>query len=357
MKCKGIRLILVGCFIWSAAVMASESALVEEIRTLLREQALSRPDESQLNALNSENLHAGLKEIDVWADLIKAPDAFRDSVTAGIGGELYMDEGQPWIMPYANSPLTRAGIDDRFQLHAVNGIPVSELPITEIARLLTGNEASVLPLKICEAGCGEPEILLVKLEPIQKQSVEQVTVAGQTILRVRSFNVWETRFFLERFLAAMDGATPLILDLRDCQGGDLFEAMDAAALFLQGGEELVATVDRENRRKYYYSPYSIKVTNPLTLLVSRNTASAGEVFAGILQLHGRAVLAGQQTRGKCVSQIERRLSDGSQLHFTNLAIELPGGIVCQDKGLEPNIKLTAEEVRNSYLLLSRLHSQ
>lgn len=95
----------------------------------------------------------------------------------------------------------------------------------------------------------------------------------------------------------------------------------------------------------------------MTLLVSRNTASAGEVFAGILQLHGRAVLAGQQTRGKCVSQIERRLSDGSQLHFTNLAIELPGGIVCQDKGLEPNIKLTAEEVRNSYLLLSRLHSQ
>jgi carboxyl-terminal processing protease len=346
-----------GCFIWPAAVMASESTLVEEIRTILREQALNKPDESQLNALTSQNLKKGLKAIDPWADVIIKPDLLSDSSTAGIGGELYMDKGRPWVMPYANSPLTRAGIEDRIELYAVNDKLVEGVPLAEIAQLLTGNEGRVLGLKICRSGCDEPENLQIALEPIRKSSVEQVTVAGQTILRVRGFKVWETRFLLERSLATMDGFTPLILDLRDCQGGDLFEAMDVAALFLQGGKELAATVDRESRRRRYYSPYSIKVTKPLTLLVSRNTASAGEVFAGILQAQGRAVLAGKQTRGKCVSQTVRRLSDGSQLHFTNFEIELPDGIHCQDKGLQPDIELTEEEVRNDTLLMARLRGQ
>lgn len=357
MKCKGIGLILLGCLIWPAVVVASESALVEEIRTILREQALRKPDEMQLNALNSENLDKGLKEIDAWADLIKASDSSSDSSAAGIGGELYMDGGRPWVMPYANSPLTRAGIEDRFELYAVDNKPVGEVQLADIAQLLTGNGGHVLTLKICRAGCGEPENLRVTLEPMYKQSVEQVTVAGQSMLRIRSFKVWETRFLLEQSSIAMDGATPLVLDLRDCQGGDLFEAMDAAAVFLQGGKELAATLDRESSRRRYYSPYSIKVTSPLILLVSRNTASAGEVFAGILQAQGRAVLAGQRTRGKCVSQTERGLSDGSQLHFTNLEIELPGGMVCQDKGLQPDIELTTAEVRSSYQIMSRLRSQ
>ena len=84
------------------------------------------------------------------------------------------------------------------------------------------------------------------------------------------------------------------------------------------------------------APGGAKLTMPVILLIGPDTASAAEIFAGILQRHERAVLVGQTTRGKCTTQTDQRLADGSVLRFTNREVLLADGSRCSDVGIEPD---------------------
>ena len=327
---------------WLIVVLAlsaagAEHAPLEEIRRLLREQALVAPDEALLSALDGANLRQGLRAIDPWAEWWK-PDRTVASVAggAGIGAEIYAEEGRLWLMPNAGGPLMRGGIIERVELRAVDGITVAGRTVGEVAERLAGEVGETKRIEICATGCAAPRTLTLDLERVQPLSVELLDVAGSEVIRIRHFVGWETRSFLESLLQRSADPGPLLLDLRDCQGGDLFEAMDAAARFLPAGAELASLGDRNGESEVYRAPVGWKSNTPLKIFISRHTASAGEIFAGILQAHGVARLVGERSRGKCVSQTERTLSDGSVLRFTNRAVSLPGGRGCNGVGLVPD---------------------
>lgn len=344
--------------IWTMPAMGVDSAVLGEIRDILKEHALHEPDATLLNALEPGNINSGLQQIDSWAVLMDASNSTSaNERPAGIGAELYATAAGLWLMPYADGPLMRAGVVDRVKLLSVEGQAVEGKPLADIVQLLGGRDGQMLRLEICRKNCDVPEVLSLPLETYRPRSIEQVTIEGQMVYRLRSFVSSETRVFLQSLLAAVTGEIPLLLDLRDCQGGDLYEAMDTAALFLPAGQELATALDRSGISQRYSSPDTNKIANPLTILISGNTASAGEIFAGILQAHGRARLVGMRSYGKCVSQTDNRLSDGSRLRYTNLEMVLPGGVKCQGVGLEPDLTLAAEELFDSRLLLQRIHQE
>lgn len=353
---SGLRqLIAMVGLVWGFPLLAIEPGTVAEIQEVLRVQALSVPAESQLRALEQGDLLSRLKAIDPWTRLV-LPGADITS-RAGIGAELYKSGQRTWLMPYVNGPLFHAGIKDRAELYKVNGERIAGMPLPEIARSLLGDAGEVLQVEICEPPCKTPRVLPLVLEETPVSAVEEVEVAGQRIIRVRGFIERETKIFLETLLDQGASDAPLILDLRDCQGGDFFEAMDSASLFLPAGSELAQTYDRHGIKQRYYAPPSRhKVIRPLTIWISGETASAGEIFAGILQQQGRARLVGMKSRGKCVSQTIKTLTDGSLFYFTNLEIRLPGGVICQGVGIEPDITLDVEELQSSRLILDHLQS-
>ena len=98
------------------------------------------------------------------------------------------------------------------------------------------------------------------------------------------------------------------------------------------------------------APQGKTYSMPLTLLVGPDTASAAEIFAGILRRHERGLLVGQTTYGKCASQTDARLSDGSVLRYTNREVLFPDGDTCTGKGLTPDLAVSDEEMD----MLSRL---
>lgn len=340
--------------LWAVSPLAQTPQVIDEVRAILRQQALVLPGEELLGNLSAENMAEALRQIDPWASWHSAAESPVDEEAPGIGADLYADSGLLWLMPYSDGPLYRAGIRDRVQLHAVDGRAVSDMTLAETARALSGVEGIALEIELCSDECRSIERLSLFPEPFRKHSVEQVEIAGQRLLRLRHFASRETRIFLQTLLAAEREDQPWIIDLRDCQGGDLYEAMDSAALFLDPGLSLASTYSRKGLTQHYRSPPEKKYSNPLTLLISGNTASAGELFAGILQAHRRARLVGLNSRGKCVSQTTRTLSDGSLLHFTNLEVVLPDGSRCQGAGVEPDLVLSTDEVASSRLLLERL---
>jgi carboxyl-terminal processing protease len=91
----------------------------------------------------------------------------------------------------------------------------------------------------------------------------------------------------------------LVVDLRRNGGGSLEEALSLTGLFLKSGP-IVQTKDYNGSIRISSNPDpGIAYSGPLVILISRQSASASEIFAAALQDYGRAVIAGDKnTFGK-----------------------------------------------------------
>ena len=95
----------------------------------------------------------------------------------------------------------------------------------------------------------------------------------------------------------------LVLDLRGNPGGDLDVMLEVADDFLPRGAHLMTMRlgdgDDDIRRARHEQRHRM----PVAIVVDSRTASAAEVFAGILSSQGRAVVIGTRTYGK--SSVQR----------------------------------------------------
>jgi carboxyl-terminal processing protease len=91
----------------------------------------------------------------------------------------------------------------------------------------------------------------------------------------------------------------LVVDLRRNGGGSLEEALSLTGLFLKSGP-IVQTKDYNGSIRISANPDpEMAYSGPLVVLISRQSASASEIFAAALQDYGRAVIAGDKnTFGK-----------------------------------------------------------
>src|SRR6266550_4174499 len=91
----------------------------------------------------------------------------------------------------------------------------------------------------------------------------------------------------------------LVIDLRKNGGGSLEEALSLTGLFLKSGP-IVQTKDYNGSIRVSANPDpGIAYSGPLVVLISRQSASASEIFAAALQDYGRAVIVGDtSTFGK-----------------------------------------------------------
>ena len=139
-----------------------------------------------------------------------------------------------------------------------------------------------------------------------------------------------------------EGASGIVLDLRNNPGGLLDAAVDVASQFLAQGT-VVDVEDSEGK----HSSLAVKrggiATHlPLIVLVNEGSASASEIVAGALQDYGRAKLAGNQTFGKGSVQLIRNLDDGSAVHLTTARWFTPFGKPIEGVGLTPDFVLEVE---------------
>lgn len=107
-----------------------------------------------------------------------------------------------------------------------------------------------------------------------------------------------------------EGATALVLDLRDNPGGLVDAAVEVVSRFVPGGTLVVATEGRKvgsTQQKYLSRNVNLRIRWPTVVLVNGNTASAAEIVAGALQDLGLAVIVGETTFGKGSVQTVQRV--------------------------------------------------
>ena len=184
------------------------------------------------------------------------------------------------------------------------------------------------------------------IEVISKEYFKQtvflhpVPVDGVFCLEVPKFDRM-TGEDMERFLRLIEAqnARGLVLDLRGNPGGPPLAAMEISGFFLKGGDEF-AYFQKRNAPKAdlvvpSFDPQE-QFTGPIVILVDADTGSAAELFTGIMQFRGRAVVLGVNTAGQILLKSMFPMGDGSSIALVTARTHYPDGSVFGFDGITPN---------------------
>jgi carboxyl-terminal processing protease len=166
---------------------------------------------------------------------------------------------------------------------------------------------------------------------------------GHVVVRRFSGDVPSAVYHAVRQLTAQ-GMTSLLLDLRGNPGGEMNAFVQLAGDFLAPGSVVVTMTDTDGDDTVYRARQPAPYLFPVTLLVDAGTASAAELFAGCLQAHGRAVVAGERTFGKGEAQAVVVSAAGDAVYGTVARFTLPDGRTVQGAGIEPDVPWSGGEL-------------
>ncbi len=143
------------------------------------------------------------------------------------------------------------------------------------------------------------------------------------------------------------GIQGIVLDLRNNGGGSLTEVGDMMGLFMNAGP-FVQVKDGNGKINTLKSKFNSPLwTGPLVVMQNELSASASEIFAGVVQDYGRGIVIGSpQSFGKGTVQtfveLNRFLSSSDDFGALKLTIQKfyrVTGESTQRKGIESDIKL------------------
>lgn len=333
---------------------------MQEVADAVHEHHFKRPPKEAVLAVSIDRINEFLKTLDPHSKYLTA-EAYRkikqneNEGYNGIGAEVARNKHGIVLVPFSGGPAYHSGIRERQYLMAINGHKTDGMDINEVGNLLAGPQGSTVSLQVSPYQGGASQDVKVFRERFTPPSVEVISESNIEYLRIRRFIAHRTVSSLTVAIRRMkEKKLRLILDLRDSTGGDLYEALDAASLFLPGGRFIGKVMDGSGNERHFYSlPDQHLVFDRTLALVGPNTASAAELFLAALKHYSRVVVVGQRTYGKCTSQKYIELSDGSALKLTNLKIFFPSGDFCNGLGLEPDIPVTDGELYQTTKLVSK----
>jgi len=142
--------------------------------------------------------------------------------------------------------------------------------------------------------------------------------------------------------AKKDGATKIILDLRNNPGGYLQEAINTASEFMANGTVLIEQDRSGQQTKMQVTGQTVDTGIPMVVLVNSDTASAAEIVSGALKDNHRAVIMGTKTFGTGTVLQEFPLSDGSAILLGIQEWLTPDGQFIRNQGITPNITVSMD---------------
>ena len=307
---------------------------IDIFATLIRELDTYYVDQIDPERLLTVGVEAMLEELDPYTEYIpeEESDDFRMLTTgeyAGVGALIgNRGAGNIVLMPYTGFPAQNAGLRIGDLLLQVDTIEVQKKSTSEVSELLKGPANTGVTVMVKR---GE-DTLKYSLNR-KKISLKNVPFYGKLdqktgYIKLSDFTTnasAEVRNALVSLKA--QGATQLILDLRDNPGGLINEAVEIVNLFIPKGKEVVKTIGKLQQVNYTYKTTKTPVDKEIgvIVLINERSASAAEIVAGALQDYDRAGLLGQKSFGKGLVQTTLPLSFNAQIKVTTAKYYIPSG--------------------------------
>lgn len=273
-------------------------------------------------------------------DMVKQENSFTQGSFEGIGAEVQLKDSNVVIVaPYAGSPAQKAGVVPGDIILKVDGVDVTGQSLTSVVQRILGPAGTTVVLTLQNPDTKAVRDLTITRARIVINNVTWSMVPGTTIADVHlaGFSSGVTNQ-LKSALEAIkaQGATGLILDLRNNPGGLLNEAIGVASQFLKDGVVLQEKDAHGTVRNDPVQPGGVATDIPMVVLINQGTASAAEIVSGALQDAGRAILIGDKTFGTGTVLSTFNLAGNSALLLATQEWLTPKGRVIWHTGITPD---------------------
>lgn len=264
----------------------------------------------------------------------------------GIGVWVEYPEGAPTIVgTFPDSPAAEAGLQTGDVIEAADGQQLIGVTPEDTLQFIRGPSGTSVRLRIRRPGAPQPFDVEVERRPVTTPVVTYRLEPNQRIalIQIAIFNDKTTAQLDAALKQAQDErAEGIVLDLRQNVGGWVTSAREAIGRFVpaEKGAALYENADAEIEgdliAESILNGGETTFETPLIVLVDGGTASAAEIVAGALRVHGRAWLVGTPTFGKGLVQSVHDFDDGSSLRLTSAEWLTPDQQPIPDDGLKPN---------------------
>jgi len=310
------------------------------------ETSLMKLNEAYVDSIDEDELIKSgikgmLKPLDPYTKLLVGSskdklDMLRTGKYGGVGiqiGNIF--DTLTVLNTFEDSPAYLEGLHIGDQIMKIDSIETKGMQISEVAKLIKGELNT--------------EVILHIRRPYTKQRLEFPLVRSNiqindvpywgtdenniAYIRVNRFSKNTAKDFRKALLELKDNDMDgLVIDLRSNSGGLLSNTISMLDKIIDRGEVLLKTKGRLKRSNKTFSSRAkpiIESTIPIAVLINKSSASASEIFAGVLQDYDRAVIIGQRSFGKGLVQSMFNLNDTTTLKITTAKYYTPSGRLIQ----------------------------
>ena len=270
----------------------------------------------------------------------------------GIGIEVFANTQKNAIeilSVHAASPAEKAGIMQGDLLISADGKEYGADGLADAVSYIKGDgtEASLgKSIELILSRGGEKITVTLKREKLGLYVVKSETVDNICYIRYDGFTQKSLSDF-KKIVNSLDEEKikGLVIDIRYNPGGEFSSVIQMCDLFLDD-EPIMYTLDKKGEKTVYTGTKG-KKDFPMAVIVGGASASASEVFAGAMQANKRAVIIGEETFGKGVTQsvmyLDRVDKSMGALKLTTYKNYTPDGRWINEK-IIPDIKVKIDKI-------------
>jgi carboxyl-terminal processing protease len=274
-----------------------------------------------------------------------------------LGLSVYEVEGKTVVTSVEpDSEAARAGIEPGMIVQTIDNKPLAER-IAEVRTrmggtstdralllrlyrlLLDGEPGSSLRLGLARADGKQINIVLTRrIVSDAPRIIYRRLPSGYGYIKL---NVWKSPIHeqFKRALQELKDAPGMIIDLRGNPGGEVNEILKIAGYFFSSKMPFGRFITRTGRPLELFSAHHSDMiySGPVAILVNEGSGSGSEMFSGVLQESGRAIVIGRQSCGCLLGITEyRKVRGGGELAISELGYISPKGRRLEGVGVIPN---------------------
>jgi carboxyl-terminal processing protease len=246
------------------------------------------------------------------------------------------------------SPADRAGLRTGDYVRMIDGRATRDLSVFDGARLLAGAPGTKVSIVVIRGNAADPHTVDLVREPLPKDLgtiASRMAASDVGYVRIPAFAATTSSAVTAAATAlAKQGASKLVIDLRQTAEGPLDAGIELARRFVPSGTLTIRAARNGAREEIKAATGDGALTMPVVLLVNSGTSGAAELFAAALVGNKRAELIGEPTHGRAGIQKLVRLPEGHGLWLTHASYLTPRGEAIHEKGLKPTVDVEEPDV-------------
>jgi len=311
-------------------------------------------EEPNIPGVTDGALHGLLESLDANSSYL-SPEEYKRYKTTKSGGKANIGADVSKRFGYAavvavipGGPADKAGIENTDIIESIENKSTHDMSLAEIRSLLSGDVGSTITVAVVRPRRAEPQKIVITRDLVTiPPATDKVLADNVGYIKVDSFPQGESQEIASKIRDVQkDGAKKIVLDLRNCAGGEESEGIAAANLFLDHGT-ITYLQGQKYPRQAFNADAAKEITKlPVAILVNRSTAGPAEIVAAAILENARGDVIGDKTFGDGSVQKLIEMPDNAALILSVAKYYSPSGKAIQDASVTPNVMVADSTVED-----------